>query len=71
MRPQISRISQMKREDKNAFGLRLICVICEIRGSASDSLAAAERLLRTTIRQLLVVLRAFRNRPMTPTKRPR
>ena len=46
VRPQISRISQMKKEEKNVFGLRLICVICEICGSASDSLIAAERLLR-------------------------
>ena len=54
MRPQISRIPQMKREEKNGFGLRLICVICEIReicGSASDALVAAERLLRLTLSQ--------------------
>ena len=51
VRPQISRISQMKRDEKYAIGLRLICVICEICGSASDSLVAAEWLLRLTLSQ--------------------
>ena len=43
-KPQISQMTRMKSEEGSVLGLRLICVICEIcviRGSASDSLVAA------------------------------
>ena len=43
--PQISRMSQMKKEEddeKSVLGLRLICEICVICGSASLSLVVAE-----------------------------
>ena len=45
----------MKREEGNVFGLRLICVICEICGSASDCLVAAGRLRRLTATLGLVI----------------
>ena len=57
VRPQISRISQMKREQENAFDFRLICVICEIC-TTNDSLLVWPRRFDLREAALRVVIKA-------------